>query len=337
MPPPSAQSGYTFEDFLKRLERSPTSHMAPLYQDHRALFVQRPDMFTKAVMSIQWEKALGLVQAAYYSQPITADTYRAVLARMLLHNRHVREHKSGTCVSWRAALHVFSEAVIAHGAALPTRMHVSALRLLAPARQWLAAIRVLQLGQANDQLTKPMLVDAAAVCANWVAWQHALQLLMHVHTHDPLLLTESIQSLRPPGTDALSEGQAPSHNALYGDGTLPGAPTAPQMHILRTLNEVVAAVPPRVALQHPLCHSFLTHLMASTSLAPDVKAQLLTAAVDRLPWAAALQMLMVYTEPNLLEDEEWEGVAQLGPSAAPATKAGKGRGEGRRSTRPRWA
>ncbi|KAI5684703.1 hypothetical protein MNV84_05011 [Leishmania braziliensis] len=303
---PPVGSGYTFADFLQRLERSPVSHMSPLYHEHRPLFVNRPDMLSRAVLSISWERGLAILQAAYYTQPVAADTYRALLARMLRHNRHVSRTGAGQLVSWQAAMKVMNEAVLAHGTSLPTRVSVSTLRLLAPHRQWCTAIDVLKLNQANGQLTKPMLLDAAHACATSAAWPHALKLLMHLHQQDSPLLFGAIQSMRPPGTTALTA--ATSAHALLPavhDGRVP---TPAQQHILSVLNDVVRSVPQEVAVRSPLCTSYLTHLLASTTLTPELKVQRATAAMAQLPWTAALALLSDLSEPSLLTDAEWTRV-----------------------------
>ncbi|CAD2215456.1 hypothetical protein AGDE_11450 [Angomonas deanei] len=308
---------YTFEDFLTRLERSPVNHMSPLYHENKQLFIHRPDMFTKAVLSVQWEKGLALLQAAYYTQPIAAETYRGLLSRMLLHNKHVNRIGGGRLVSWQAAMSVFMEAVVAHGTTLPTKLHVSTLKLLAPHKQWLSAIQVLQLGQANEQLTKPMVVEAAASCACSAAWREGLQLLLHVHQQEPTLLSGAIESLRPPGTDVLSS--ADNGQTALLEGPSPG-PTSEQLHLLKIVNEVVSATPWEVAMKHALCHSYLTHLIASTTLPPEEKTKLLTAALAQFPWDITLKLLCAYGEPELLDDEEWNRVQLLGP---PKQKRGR--------------
>jgi hypothetical protein len=329
-------SQYTFADFLQRLERSPIAHMSPLYHEHRLLFVNRPDMLSKAVLSISWERGLALLQAAYYTQPVAAETYRALLARMQRHNRHVERSGAGRLVSWRAAMQVMNEAVLTHGTALPTRVTVSTLRLLAPHRQWRTAIDLLKLSQANGQLTKPMLLDAAHACATPAGWSHALKLLMHLHKQDPPLLHNAIQSMRPPGSNALTSStaaQALLPAVAQDDGA---APTPPQQHILSVLNSVVGAVPHTVALQHPLCVSYLTHLLASTTLSPQVKVQRATTAMAQLPWTAALQLLSDVSEPALLTSEEWTRVQdtlllRVGEhAAARGDRRGRARGKSRK-------
>ncbi|KAG5475910.1 hypothetical protein CUR178_03624 [Leishmania enriettii] len=303
---PPVVSGYTFADFLQRLQRSPVSHMSPLYHEHRLLFVNRPDMLSRAVLSVSWERGLSILQAAYYTQPVAAETYRVLLARMLRHNRHVSRIGAGQLVSWQAAMKVMTEAVLAHGTSLPTRVAVSTLRLLAPHRQWRTAIDVLKLNQANGQLTKPMLLDAAHACATGAAWRHALKLLMHLHQQDPPLLFGAIQSMRPPGSTALTA--AASAHALLPAVRDVGAPTPAQQHILSVLNSVVGSVPYEAAMQSPLCTSYLTHLLASTTLKPELKVQRATAAMAQLPWTVALALLSDLSEPALLTDAEWTRV-----------------------------
>lgn len=338
---PSIGSRYTFADFLQRLERSPVAHMSPLYHEHRLLFVNRPDMLSKAVLSISWERGLALLQAAYYTQPIAAETYGALLARMLRHNRHVERSGAGQLVSWQAAMRVMNEAVITHGTTLPTRVTVSILRLLAPHRQWRAAIDVLKLSQANGQLTKPMLLDAAHACATPAAWPHALRLLMHLHAQDPPLLHDAIQSMRPPGSSAMTASAA-AQALLQPSSTQDSVgPTPAQQHILDVLNSVVGTVPHEVALRDPLCMSYLTHLLASTTLSPELKVQRATAAMAQLPWTAALQLLCDVSEPNLLTDQEWKKVwdTLLIPekdalaSAASGSDARKKRKKGRKKNK----
>lgn len=321
---PSVGSGYTFADFLQRLERSPVSQMSPLYHEHRLLFVNRPDMLSRAVLSVSWKRGLAILGAAYYTQPVASETYRALLAQMLRHNRHVSRTGTGQLVSWQAAIKVMSEAVLAHGTSLPTRVSVSTLRLLAPHRQWRTAIDVLKLNQANGQLTKPMLLDAAHACATSAAWPHALQLLMHLHQQDPPLLFDAIQSMRPPDTTALTA--AASAHALLPSVRDAGAPTPAQQHILSVLNSVVGSVPHEVTARSSLCTSYLTHLLASTTLTPELKVQRATAAMAQLPWTAALALLSDLSEPALLTDVEWTRVRDtvLLPSNS---DAGKGDGD----------
>ncbi|GET89804.1 hypothetical protein, conserved [Leishmania tarentolae] len=323
---PSVGSGYTFSDFLQRLERSPVSHMSPLYHEHRLLFVNRPDMLSKTALSVSWERGLAILQAAYYAQPVAAETYRALLARMLRHNRQVSRTGAGQFVSWQAAMRVMSEAVLAHGTSLPTRVSVSTLRLLAPHRQWRTAIDVLKLNQANGQLTKPMLLDAAHACATSRAWPHALQLLMHLHQQDPPLLCDAIQSMRPPGATAFTA--AASAHALLPSVRDSEAPTPTQQHILSVLNSVVGSVPHEVAARNPLCISYLTHLLASTTLTTELKVQRATAAMAQLPWTMALALLGDLGEPALLTDVEWTRVRDtvLLPSNSDAGKEDGGRG-----------
>ncbi|KPI86319.1 hypothetical protein ABL78_4624 [Leptomonas seymouri] len=316
---PSIVSRYTFADFLQRLERSPVAHVSPLYHEHRLLFVNRPDMLSKVVLSISWERGLALLDAAYYTQPVAAETYRALLGRMLRHNRHVETRGAGQLVSWQAAMKVMNEAVLTHGTSLPTRVTVSTLRLLAPHRQWRTAIDLLKLCQANGQLTKPMLLDAAHACATSAAWPEALKLLMHLHKQEPTLLHDAIQGMRPPGSNALTS--AASAHAL-----LPATPV--QQHILEVLNSVVGSVPHEVALRNPLCSSYLTHLLASTTLTPELKVRRATLSMAQLPWTAALQLLTDVSEPTLLTDKDWERVqdtvlvAEKG-SSSPAKSSGR--------------
>lgn len=283
---PSVASGYTFEDFLKRLERSPTTYISPLYHEHRELFVRRPDMFSRAVSSITWEKGCAMIDAAYHSQPIAVDIYRTLLASMLLHNRHVQRSGCGILVPWSAALRAYSEAVLAHGNAIPTRMTISALRLFAPHRQWMAAISLLKLSQANKRMTLPMLVDAACCCATLKTWETAIALLGRVHIQSPDLLPASVQSLRPIGTDA--ETASASANALLPDNR---GPTAAQKHVLSVLNSVVASVPWKTALSNEMCVSYLTHLAASTTYTLQEKTAALTSATRLFPWKAFVQLM----------------------------------------------
>ncbi|ESL08277.1 hypothetical protein TRSC58_04022 [Trypanosoma rangeli SC58] len=286
---PSVNSGYTFEDFLKRLERSPVTHMSPLYHEHRELFVRRPDMFSRAVGSITWEKGCALIDAAYHSQPIALVTYRALLARMLLHNQYVRRSGAGSLVPWRSALRAYSEAILTHGNVVPTRMTIAALRLLAPQRQWVAAISLLKLSQANEKLTIPMIVDAAGCCATPSAWQTAMALLGHVHRQSPDLLPDCIQSLRPVGTDA---GEvAAAANALMPDHR---GPTPEQKRVLSVLSDVVASAPWQTAVSNEMCMSHLSHLVASTTYTTREKTEALIFATRQFPWEAFMQLMVAH-------------------------------------------
>lgn len=293
---PSVDSGYTFEDFLKRLERSPTAHMSPLYHEHRELFVRRPDMFSRAVRSITWEKGCAMVGAAYHSQPIALDTYRALLARMLLHNRFVQRSGSGRFVPWSLALRTYSEAILTHGNAVPTRMTRSTLRLLASHRQWTGAIALLKLSQANGKMTLPMLVDAADCCATVSTWRTAMTLLGLVHKQSPDVLVDSIQSLRPLGTNATAAAAAV--NALLPDN---GGPTVEQKHVLAVLNDVVASVPWETALSNEMCVSYITHLAASTSYSPQEKTKALTTSTRLFPWEAFVRLMAAGNAPTLTD------------------------------------
>lgn len=329
---PSTGSGYAFEDFLQRLERSPVSHMSPLYHEHRTLFVHRPDMLSKAVLSISWERGLALLQAAYYSQPVASETYRSLLARMLRHNRHALK-SAGVLVSWKAAVSVYEEAVLAHGTSMPTRLAVSTLRLVAPHQQWRAAINILKLNQANGQLTKVMLLDGADACATPAAWSHALRLLMHLHQQDPPLLTEAIQSMRPIGSTAVSLAQtttsllSPPRSDSSADDRI-----ATHQHILGVLNRVVAQVPWHTAVQDQLCSSYTTHLLASTTLTPEVKVARLAEVLQGRPWDAALQLLNAFTEPSVLTDVEWATAQRSLPPSPPQHSTTRRRGKRKRSS-----
>lgn len=313
-------TNFTFEDFLQRLERSPVTHMQPLYHDNRQLFIHRPDMLQKAIMGISWERGLSLLRAAYYTQPMSPPLYRALLARMVLHNRHVRRAGAGALVPWSVALLVYHEAMGSFGASTPSQLGVSALRLLAPHRQWSAAMGVLQTSQANGLLTRPMLLEAAQACATPRAWATALQLLARLHSDDPELLPDSIQALRPPGTDALT-AQEQQHALLPGGAA--AAMTPERRHVVEVLGSVVSQVPPAVALQHPLCHSFLTHLVASTSLSVTERTQRLSVALQGFPWGETVRLLSVYSEPNLLSEAEWKQLPP--PPQANPTKEKKKR------------
>eukprot|EP00796_Vickermania_ingenoplastis_P008656 gene8656-6083_t len=287
---PTLDSGYTLQDFLQRLERSPPTHMSVHYHQNRPLFLHRDDVFQKTISSLSWDRGLALVAAAYHTQPVSVGVYRALLARMVLHNRSV----AGAVrhVPWRAALGVYSEAMQTHGLKCPPPMAISALRLLAPHRKWEAAAAVVKLEQANGRLTKQMLVEAARVCACPAAWGTALQLLHHLHAQDPAFLSDAITALRPSGTDALTVENA-AHSLL------PETPMAPRhRHIAAVLADVTAAVPWEVALQTPLCQSYLTHLAASTALSTQEKARRLLCATAQLPWEHALRLLVDHTTPE---------------------------------------
>lgn len=356
----SLKSGYTLVDFMLRLERSPVTHMSPLYHENRQLFLHRPDIFDKIILSVGWEKGLALVDAAYYTQRVEVSTYRAVLARMLLHNRHVdrlQSQKNGAgagaagpsgapaqYVDWRAAMKVYTEALTAHGHAVPSRLAVSTLRLLTPHGSVAAARRVLRIAEATEMLTRPMLVDAAACCANGGEWAEALRLLDCLHREDPLLLTGAIQSLRPAGSDAVSTASALASSGagaaaavaedgitllnaqvFPGNSPFPEPPTPQQRHILRALNAVVAATPGPAALTSELCFSYLTHLAASTTLSAEDKTAALGSAIAKLSWPEAVTLLTAYAEPNLLEDGEWAALQQRLPRPQTLALAGKQR------------
>lgn len=327
---PSHSSGYTIEDFLSRLQNSPVSHMSGHYHENQLLFVHREELFVKAIMSLSWERGAALMAAAYHAQRIPVQVYRAMLARMLLHNRFVKQirHESAlntskgmhdargalassagvrtlntssppashAFVPWTAALRMYSEAMSSYGTRCPTQLSRSVLRLLVPHHSWAAALSVLQLEQANERLTKPMLVDAARVCATPRTWETALYLLHHVHEQDENYLSEAIKALRPDGSNAFT-AEAMSHALLP---TSRRSLTPRQRHTVAVLADVVSAVPWCVALSLPLCQSYCTHLAASTTLSPQEKVWYLVRAMASSPWASALELLYENTEPSLV-------------------------------------
>ena len=270
-------STYTFTDFLKRLNRSSPADLPTLYQENRILFEQREDLLQRAVSALSWEKAATLVSVAHYHQPVAVPTYRALLGTMLAHNRRVAT--ASETVSWRVAMQAVTETYRSHGHTVPSRVALSGFRLLAPHRRWKEAIQLLQFAQANEQLTLPMLVDAAASCATVTHWATALQLLGRVHAQQPHRLLEAVQSLIPRG----------SNEALLAPTEEAGSLEQRQQreHIQQVIGQVVCVVPERVFVQNELCLSYLTHLCAS----PTVKDDTLREVLSSLSWSTALRLL----------------------------------------------
>lgn len=93
----------------------------------------------------------------------------------------------------------------------------SILRLLAPHRRANEAVALLKLAQANDKMTKLLLIEAARVCATKDKWPVALSFLMHVHDQEPSLLYNTIQSLRPVNTNLLASDDTARYSLLPCD------------------------------------------------------------------------------------------------------------------------
>lgn len=93
----------------------------------------------------------------------------------------------------------------------------SILRLLAPHRRAHEAVALLQLAQANGKLTKLLLIEAARVCATKEKWPEAMSFLMHVHDQEPLLLYNTILSLRPVNTSLLASDDTSTYSLLPND------------------------------------------------------------------------------------------------------------------------
>lgn len=357
-------SGFTLVDFHRLLQRSSLSSIPSLYHAHRPLFIHRNDIFVKTVMALSWERGKTLLSAAYHTQPISVQVYRALLARMVNHNRYVLElrrdidclpapHSLGgpaasqaqaeeevstfRLVPWQDALAVYLEAIRTHGMHCPTRMTQSVLRLLSgsPGNScWRAALSVLKMEQCNDRLTKPMVLEAARACARSRKWETALSLILHIHHQDPLYLSNAIQSLRPPGSNLLTMEQAayatfPAAGRVGVDREGNGvsgtreATTATLRHRLGILTEVIAAIPPQVAQQLPIWHSFTTHLVASTTLPVELKTRWLTQVLAPLPWKPTILLLQQY-----MGDNEW---ATTSESRSKKTIKGK-----KRKSQGRW-
>ncbi|KAH9586489.1 hypothetical protein LSM04_005710 [Trypanosoma melophagium] len=285
--------GETLAGLSRRIDRSPASHAAPLFHAHRDVFCRRPEVLTRLVGGIAWEKGCALLHAAYCTQPIPQDTHRALLARMLRHNQHAPAHTA--VVPWQMALRVYTEAVLAHGAALNSRLTLSALRLCAPQRQWTAAIMLLKFSQANGKLTHPMLVAAADCCATPQAWSNALALLTSLHKQSPETLPDCIQSLRPieanGGTTTTTAAATAASHALLPDTV--GNPTPQQRSILSVLNNVVSAVPWQVALSNEMCVSYLMHLAGSTTYTVAEKTKALLYAIKQIPLEPFMRVVVM--------------------------------------------
>lgn len=323
MPPSLSVGQYTLSDFFRRLQRSPTDQISALYHDHRDLFIHRDDVFVRTIGALPWEKGLALLSTAYHTQAISPSVYRAMLVRMVQHNRRVLRTQGDApvlssggrslpgairsrdstlqLVPWKAALSVYMEAMHTHATRCSTRLASSTLRLLAPHRRWEAALDVVKLEQANDRLTKEMLVDAARVCACREAWKVSLALLDHVHTEDSEYLSSAIRALRPPGTSEQTTEQLrhavlpPS--AAFGDAAAVSASPI-HRHLVTVMADVIAAVPWEVTKDLPLAQSFLPHLVASTTLPAARKGHFLCIALKQVPWSDALKLLVENTAPS---------------------------------------
>lgn len=345
---PSLGSGFTLADFYRLLQRSALHSIPSIYHTHRLLFIHRDDVFAKTVMAISWERGKALLSTAYHTQPISVSVYRALLARMVSHNRCVLQLCRGVewmsppasaalqaragedastlrLVPWREALSVYREAMTTHGIHCPTRMTVSALRLLAPEGRttWTTALSVLKMEQLNGRLTKSMVLETARVCAVGRKWETALALLHHVHQQDPFYLSAAIQSLRPPGTNLFTMEEA-AHatlpSSLMGTATH-ATPTRTLRHRLGILAEVMSVLPPEVAQGLPVWQSFTSHLVASTTLPVALKARWLTMTLSPLQWNATVHLLQQYIGDNewtstipdkLTEGKEWKGKRKRG-------------------------
>lgn len=269
-------TSYTFADFLARLSRSSSRDLPTLYQENRVLFEQREDLLQRAVSALSWEKAATLVSVAQYHQPVAVRTYRALLGTMLAHNRR---RGADSLVSWRAALQTVTETYRSHGLTVPSRVALSGFRLIAPHRRWYEAICLLQFAQANDQLSLPMLIDAAGSCATADHWRTALELLGRVHRQQPHRLLQAVQSLIPTGSsDALLAPVEDEHAV---------SDRQQREHVQRVLGQVVCAVPEEEFVRNELCLSYLTHLCAS----PQVKDAALREVLNPLSWHTALRLL----------------------------------------------
>ncbi|ORC91747.1 uncharacterized protein TM35_000053430 [Trypanosoma theileri] len=288
----------TLAALCRQLNRSPVTHAAPLFHAHSDVFRRRPEVLTRVVANVSWERGCALLHAAYSTQSIPQAAHRALLARMLQHNQHAPAHTAR--VPWQAALRVYAEAALAHGAALHSRLTLSTLRLCAPQQQWTAAIMLLKFNQANGKLTQPMLIAAADCCATPQAWSTALTLLQLLHKQSPETLPDCIQSLRPIGADGAAATVASSH-ALLPDSV--GKPTPQQRSILSVLNNVVAAVPWQVALSNEMCVSYLMHLAGSTTYSVEEKTKAILSAIKYIPLEPFIQVVMMQ---NKAFSTEWD-------------------------------
>lgn len=334
-------SSFTLADFHHLLQRCSVHSIPSLYHSHRPLFLHRDDVFVKTVMALSWERGRVLLSAAYHTQSLSVPVYRALLARMVRHNRYVLqlqrgiqnglsspssgstaflshpEEKASTLqlVPWQEALAVYSEAMRTHGIHCPTRMTESVLRVFAPQGKscWQAALSVLQLEQANGRLTKSLVLETARVCAGGRKWETALALLHHVHKEDPTYLSDAIRALRPLGTSLLTVEES-AHATLspsHGRDGASGSPTAAQRHRLGILVDVVGGVPFEVSRQLSVCQSLTSHLIASTTLPAELKARWLATALAPLPWSATVHLLKKF-----MGDNDWATTVALEPHAS---------------------
>lgn len=302
---------FTLKDFFLQLQRSPVSHIATLFHANQLLFAHREDVFMKAIMSLTWGKGVALIAAARRTQTVPVNVYRAMLARMVLHNRYVQSsllipsdppHTANHFVPWQVALTTYSESMSTHGMECPPVFSRSALRLLLPHQRWKSALSILQLEQANGRLTKSMLLEAARVCAiESGPWEVALRLCLHVHEQDDRL-SEAIGSLVGPSPPSLH----PSTTALEEDASqrllaLPSVPSS-QLLALNTLVEVVAAVPHSIAVDLPLCQSLWSHLAAANTLPLAQKSFYLKKVTRQLPWRQTVALLTSPSDSMLAAD-----------------------------------
>lgn len=331
-------SSFTLADFHSLLQRCSIHSIPSLYHSHRPLFLHRDDVLVKTVIALSWERGRVLLSAAYHTQSLSVQVYRALLARMVRHNRYVLQLRRGIqyglsspsssstiflslpeekattlqLVPWQEALAVYSEAMSTHGIHCPTRMTESVLRLLAPQGKscWQAALSVLELEQANGRLTKSMVLETARVCTGGQKWETALALLHHVHKEDPTYLSAAISVLRPPGTSLLTLEEAAHATFLpsHGSDGRSESPTAAQRHRLGILVDVVGGVPFEVSRRLSVCQSLISHLIASTTLPAELKARWLTIALAPLPWSATVHLLNKY-----MGDNDWATTSCLEP------------------------
>ncbi|CUG91918.1 Hypothetical protein, putative [Bodo saltans] len=272
------KSNYTFEDFLVRLRRSRPSEIPRIYIENKELFLHREDMLQRSVSALPWQAALTLVSTAHYHQPLSTDTFRSVLGTMLHDSREASvTGRASRTVSWMASMRVMSEAYVAHGNKTPSRVALSAIRLLQPGREWYHALRTLQFAEFNNHLTIPLALDAAGCCSTPATWQIAMNLLGRVHEENPQLLIGAITSMLPENPDA--------PYALLAESSRRSRAWSQALHII---GNVVGSLPPEIALTNELSLSYISHLCNSGEY---MTSERLEEALGRVPWDAALQLL----------------------------------------------
>lgn len=280
----TSRSFYTFEDFLLRLQRSRSCDVPRLYMENQILFQNREDMLQRCIRGVSWRTATQLLGAASCKQPLAADTFRYLLARMLVHNTRIGKLaasganvSSDPAVCWRVALRVVSEAYVHHGQSTPSRVLVSGLRLLQPSRSWRVAIKLLKFSQISEQLSAQQLLDAAGCCATPSSWELSFRLLTRLHEAKPEMLVGAITSMLPENPESVYALLPQPQRSLS------------QQHVLDVIGGVVGSAPAKVVLNNEFCLSYLSHLLLSPVY---ISGQRVDEAVQRLSWEQAMSLFV---------------------------------------------